>query len=152
MASTQRLDFTRITTWLANCFSLIKKPKYNFSLNLCSGNQSVIACIHIFDTIATSLSKMNRKIQSKRVLGLMKYTHQLADHNKVTHFFLETAHQKSKSVLILSTISRHNTIFRHNQKTDTTAQVYCTLSTYVIPKLFPTRTKKLTQHHNCIVL
>ncbi len=26
----------------------------------------------------------NRKIQSKRVLGLMKYTHRLADHNKVT--------------------------------------------------------------------
>ena len=25
----------------------------------------------------------NRKIQSKRVLGLMKYTHRLADHNKV---------------------------------------------------------------------
>jgi hypothetical protein len=25
----------------------------------------------------------NRKIQSKRVLGLMKYTHQLSDHNKV---------------------------------------------------------------------
>ncbi len=26
----------------------------------------------------------NRKIQSKRVLGLTKYTHRLADHNKVT--------------------------------------------------------------------
>jgi hypothetical protein len=37
-----------------------------------------------------------------------------------------------------------------NQKTDTTAQLYCTISTYVTP-LFPTRTKKLTQCHNCIV-
>ncbi len=54
-----------------------------------------------FDTIAASLSNIliwtstcgsapykrniqNRKIQSKRVLGLMKYTHRLADHNKVT--------------------------------------------------------------------
>jgi hypothetical protein len=35
---------------------------------------------------------------------------------------------KSKGVLILRTISRHN------QKTDTTAQLYCTLSTYVIDR------------------
>jgi hypothetical protein len=27
LASTQFLDFTRNTTWLANCFSSIKKPK-----------------------------------------------------------------------------------------------------------------------------
>jgi hypothetical protein len=40
-------------------------------------------------------------------LGLMKYTHRLADHNKVTQkeFFVETAHRKSKGVLILITIS-----------------------------------------------
>jgi hypothetical protein len=28
----------------------------------------------------------NRKVQSKRVLGLMKYTHRLADHKKVTQW------------------------------------------------------------------
>jgi hypothetical protein len=61
----------------------------------------VIAGVHIFDTIAASLSNIliltstcgsvrykrkiqNRKIQSKRVLGLTKYTHRLSDHNKVT--------------------------------------------------------------------
>ncbi len=78
----------------------------------------------------------NRKIQSKRVLGHLKYTHWLSDHNKVTQwdFFVETARRKSKGVLILRTISHHNTTSCHNQKTDTTAQVYCTLSTYVIPK------------------
>jgi hypothetical protein len=54
----------------------------------------------------------NRKIQSKRVLGLTKYTHRLLDHNKVTQkdFFVEAAHRKSKGVLILRTISCHNTI------------------------------------------
>ncbi len=89
---------------------------------------------------------------------------------------VETAHRKSKGVLILRTISCHNTISRHNQKTDTNAQVYCTLSKYVIPKTisnqnqktntvqqlyctldtkvsntkiyFPPETKKPTQQHN----
>ncbi len=101
LASTQCLDFTRNTSWLANYFSFIKKPKSKFSLNLCLGNQSVIASVCIFDTIAASLSNIliwtstcgserykrnihNRKIQSKRVLGLMKYTHRLAYHNEVT--------------------------------------------------------------------
>ncbi len=71
------------------------------------------------------------------MLGLTKCTHRLADQNKVTQqdFFVETAHRKSKVVLILRTISRHSTISRHNQKTDTTAQVYYTLSTYVKPKI-----------------
>jgi hypothetical protein len=66
------------------------------------------------------------------VLGLTKYTHRLADHNKVTQeeFFIESAHRKSKGVLILRTTSRRNTISRQNQKTDTTAELYCTLSTY----------------------
>ncbi len=57
-------------------------------------------CLH-FDTITASLSNIliwtstcgsvqykrtiqNRKIQSKRVLGLMKYTYRLSDHNEVT--------------------------------------------------------------------
>jgi hypothetical protein len=60
----------------------------------------VIAGVRIFDTIAASLSNIlirtstcgsvrykrkikNRKIQSKRVLGLTKYNHGLLDHNKV---------------------------------------------------------------------
>ncbi len=74
----------------------------------------------------------------------MKYTHRLLDHNKVTQkdFFVETAHKKSKGVLILKTISRHNTISHHNQKTDTTAQVYCTLSTYVTPKIISRQNQK----------
>ena len=61
----------------------------------------------------------------------MKYTHRLADHNKVTQkiFLL-------KRVLIL------RTIFRHNQKTDTTAQLYCTLSTYVTPKTISRQNQK----------
>ncbi len=135
LASTQCLDFTRNTTWLASCFSLIKKPKYKFSLNLCSRNQSVIAGVGIFYMIAASLSNIliwtstcgsvrykrkiqSRKTQSKRVLGLTKYSQWLLDHNKVTQydFFVETAHRKSKGVLILRTISHHNTIYRHNQK------------------------------------
>ncbi len=73
----------------------------------------------------------NRKIQSKRVLGVTKYTLWPLDHNEVTqYFFVETALIKSTSVLIQRTISRQN------QKTDTTAQVYCTLSSaYVTPKI-----------------
>ncbi len=65
------------------------------------GKSSVIAGVHIFDTIAASLSNIliwtstcgsvqykrktqNRKIQSKRVLGLTKYTHWLSNHKQVT--------------------------------------------------------------------
>ncbi len=59
----------------------------------------MIAGVRIFDMIAASLSNIliltstcgsvlykrkiqNRKIQSKRVLGLTKYTHRLSDHIK----------------------------------------------------------------------
>ncbi len=58
------------------------------------------------------------------MLGLTKYTHRLADVYEVTQqdFFVETAHRKSKGVLILRTISRRN------KKSDTTAQLYHTLS------------------------
>ncbi len=51
-------------------------------------------------------------------------------------------HRKSKGVLILRTISRFNTISRHNQKTDTTAQVFWTLSTYVTPKTISRQNQK----------
>jgi hypothetical protein len=43
----ESLDLTRNISWLASCFSKIKKPnKY------CSGNQSGIAGVCIFDTIS----------------------------------------------------------------------------------------------------
>ncbi len=44
--------------------------------------------------------------------------------------------------------------FPPQQKTDTTAQLYCTLSMYVTntKNYFPPEPKKLTQHHNCMVL
>ncbi len=42
----ESLDLTRNITWLASCFSNIKKPNKH-----CSGNQGVIAAVHIFDTI-----------------------------------------------------------------------------------------------------
>jgi hypothetical protein len=38
---------TRNTSWLGSCFSKIKKPNKH-----CSGNQSVIADVCIFDTIS----------------------------------------------------------------------------------------------------
>ncbi len=43
-------DLTRNISWLASCFSIIKKPNKHYS-----GNQSVIAGVHIFDTIAASM-------------------------------------------------------------------------------------------------
>ncbi len=43
--------------------------------------------------------------------------------------------------------------FPPQQKNDTTAQLYCTLSTYVTPKTISRQNqKKLTQHHNCMEL
>ncbi len=42
----ESLDLMRNISWLASCFSKIKKPNKN-----CSGNQSVIAGVPIFDTI-----------------------------------------------------------------------------------------------------
>ncbi len=72
------------------------------------------------------------------MLNVTKCTHRLGDHKKVTQsdFFVETAHRKSKGVLILRTISHHN------QKTETTAQLYCTLSMYVTPKSISYQKKK----------
>ena len=86
----------------------------------------------------------NRKIQSKRVLGLMRYTHRLANHNKVTQkdFFVETcSHFKNyflpqpknwhnrTTVLYTKNIRNTRNYSRQNQKTNTTPQLYCTLST-----------------------
>ncbi len=43
--------------------------------------------------------------------------------------------------------------FLPQQKNDTTAQLYCTLSMYVTPKTISCQNqKKLTQHHNCMEL
>ncbi len=63
----------------------------------------------------------------------MKCTNWLADHNEVTQpnkIFLQ------RCVLILRTISRHTQI------TYTTAQLYCTLSTYVPPKTISLQNQK----------
>jgi hypothetical protein len=46
----ESLDLMRNISWLASCSSKIKKPNKH-----CSGNQSVIAGVHIFDTVAASL-------------------------------------------------------------------------------------------------
>ncbi len=43
----ETLDLMRNITWLANCFSSIKKPNKH-----CSGNQSVIAGVCMFDTVS----------------------------------------------------------------------------------------------------
>jgi hypothetical protein len=74
----------------------------------------------------------------------MKYTHRLADHNKVTQldFFVETCSHfenyfppepKTDTIAqlycTLSTCATPKTISRRNQKTNTTPQLYCTLST-----------------------
>ena len=40
-------DLMRNISWLVSCFSKIKKPNKH-----CSGNQSVIAGVRIFDTIS----------------------------------------------------------------------------------------------------
>ncbi len=65
-------DLMRNTLWLASCFSKIKKPNKH-----CSGNQSGGSARY-------KRNIQNRKIQIKRVLGVMKYTHWLVDHYKVT--------------------------------------------------------------------
>jgi hypothetical protein len=46
----ESLDLRRNISWLASCFSKKKKPNKH-----CSGNQSVIAGVCIFDTIAVSM-------------------------------------------------------------------------------------------------
>ncbi len=43
----ESLDLMRNISWLASCFSKIKKLNKH-----CSGNQSVIAVVRIFDTIS----------------------------------------------------------------------------------------------------
>jgi hypothetical protein len=43
----ESLDLTRNISWLASCFFIIKKPNKH-----CSGNQSMIAGVHIFDTVS----------------------------------------------------------------------------------------------------
>jgi hypothetical protein len=43
----ESLDLMRNISWLASCFSKIKKPNKHFS-----GNQSVIAGVYIFDSIS----------------------------------------------------------------------------------------------------
>ncbi len=49
----ESLDLMRNTSWLASCFSKIKKPNKH-----CSGNQSVIAGVCIFDSISYNYPKV----------------------------------------------------------------------------------------------
>ncbi len=71
------------------------------------------------------------------------------------HFWHDCCFLES-SVLLISCVCIFDTIAaisRLNQKTDTTAQVYCTLYMYVTQKkLFPTKTKILTQCHKYCTL
>ncbi len=59
-----------------------------------------------------------------------------------------------KKILRFNKKIRTKLAFPPQQKTDTTAQLYCTLSKYVrnANTYFPPEPKKLTQHHNCMVL
>ena len=43
----ERSDLMRNISWVASCFSKIKKPNKH-----CTGNQCVIASVHIFDMIS----------------------------------------------------------------------------------------------------
>ncbi len=65
------------------------------------------------------------------MLGLMKYTHWLVDHNMV-----------SQKYCFVGTCSHLRTISHHNQKTDTTTQLYCTLSKYLTPKTISHQNQK----------
>ncbi len=72
-------DLMRNISWLASCFSKIEKPNKH-----CSGNQSVIAGVCIFDTIFLYLSLSNiliwtstceskgykRKIQNRKIQSM----------------------------------------------------------------------------------
>ncbi len=95
---TSTSDRTRNKFWLASWFSKIKKPNKHYL-----GNLSVIAGVpnltqfpifilksniliwtSTYGSVRYKRKIQNRRIQSKRVLGRIKYTHWLADHNKVT--------------------------------------------------------------------
>ena len=54
-------DLTRNISWLASCFFKIKKPNKHFP-----GNQSVIAGVHIFDTIAASMRTVFQSISDSQ--------------------------------------------------------------------------------------
>ncbi len=54
------------------------------------------------------------------MLGCLKYTHWLADYNKVT-----------QEDFIVETCSHFENYFPLQPRADTTAQLYCTLSMYV---------------------
>ncbi len=81
-------------------------------------NYSALSVPKISKAVAARKKKL--KIQSRRVLGCIKYTHRLADHNKVT-----------QSDFIVETCSHFENYFPLQPNTDTTAQLYCTLSMYV---------------------
>ncbi len=70
----------------------------------------------------------------------------LSRHNKKTAYFLpepksDTTAQPARQ-LTRTFIPVVIKLSRHNKKTDTTAQLYCTLSTYVTPKTISHQNQK----------
>jgi hypothetical protein len=57
----ESLDLMRKISWLASCFSKIKKPNNN-----CSGNQSVIAGVHVLTPFHIIIPN---SLPAKSVLG-----------------------------------------------------------------------------------
>ncbi len=93
----ESLDLMRNISWLASCFSKLRNPisivqeiKVWLPMFAFWHNFTYLSVSYILIWTSTCGSArynrniQNRKIQSKRVLGLLKYTHRLADHNKVT--------------------------------------------------------------------
>ena len=126
--------------WLASCFSKIKKPNRHFFRKSkwdCRWtwfhiyHSNILIWTSTCGSVRYKRNIQNRDIQSKRVLGLTKYRHRLADHKKVTQqeFFVERC-------------SHFETYSRHNRKTNTTAQLYRTLSTYVTQKTISRQNQK----------
>ncbi len=83
------LDLMRNISWLVNPISIVQEIKvwlpvfafwYNFTYLSLS---NILIWASSCGSAWYKRNIQNRKMQSKRVLGLMKYTHRLADHNKV---------------------------------------------------------------------
>ena len=90
-------DLMKNTPWLVSCFCKIKIPNKNFSLIkvwlavflywhdfIYLSQSNILTWTSTCGSVRYKRKIQNREIQSKRVLGLTKYTHRLADHNEVT--------------------------------------------------------------------
>ncbi len=123
MLQRNRKPFSEI---LGSCFSKIKKPnKY------CFGTQTkfLIFLRNSRDCMVVDpYTARKRYVCTRRKFHMYKKKIQIQQENLYKINFTATT------------------------KNDTTAQLYCTLSTYVTPKTISCQNQKLTQHHNCIVL